>query len=58
MENLEIQILGMLEDDKIILHRIYFRWLDDHANLWVEIADLEKSGKQNAEENYLKPLTK
>lgn len=40
MDQLKHRILLLLDEDKKFLHKIYSRWIDDHAYLWDEIADL------------------
>ncbi len=42
MERLKKQILEFLEEDKKVLHKIYAKWIDDHAYLWTEFEDLDK----------------
>ncbi|MEK6946588.1 MAG: hypothetical protein AABX32_03190 [Nanoarchaeota archaeon] len=42
MQRLKQQILELLDKDKKDLHKIYARWVEDHAYLWEEFEDLEK----------------
>ena len=42
MDKLKAQILELLDEDKKILHKIYAKWIDDHAYLWQEVEDIEK----------------
>lgn len=44
MQKLNQQIFELLDEDKKELHKIYARWIKDHAYLWTdeEIKDLEK----------------